>query len=96
MLSKPVHYSHGCCSVADLGGLGGLWPPLSCHLREYKGLYVLIYKHSKTHKFLHLVSFLHFTKYNNLYLLKGCTHHTPYFRYTPYRLAPFKNPINFV
>ena len=51
--------------------------------------------HNKLTKFLHLVSFLLFTKYNNLYPPLGCTHHTPYFIYTPIKLASFENIINF-
>ena len=41
------------------------------------------------------MSFLLFTKYNNVYPPLGCTHHTPYFIYTPIKLASFKNIINF-
>ena len=41
------------------------------------------------------MSFLLFTKYNNVYPPLGCTHHTPYFIYTPIKLASFENIINF-
>ena len=37
------------------------------------------------------MSFLLFTKYNSVYPPLGCTHHTPYFIYTPIKLASFEN-----
>ena len=52
---------------------------------------VLTQKHNKTAKFLHLVPFLLFTKFNSLHPPMGCTHHTLYFIYLPTKLASFEN-----
>ena len=61
-ISAPILILTYICGIyisGEFKGSKGGCSSLSCHLREYKRLYVLIYKHSKTHRFL---SFLHFTK----------------------------------
>ena len=52
-------------------------------------------KYNKTGKFLYLVPFLLFTKYNSIHPPMGCTHYTPYFIYIQIKLTSFENLINF-
>ena len=47
-------------------------------------------KNNKTAKFLHLMSFLPFAKYNSLRSPMGYTHHTSYFVHASIKSASFK------